>query len=123
MASENVKRLYRAAERFPPRDKEYRSLAAKGIAAPEGATAEQLRSQTGLSSWDTVEAAMRVAERMRSAHWVVAYDIPGGRGVSYEQTNEPGHYDIHGDMEELKGYLVEDFKAEVQRVETREQRS
>lgn len=103
-----TKRLYRAAERYPPANREYRSSAAKGRQPPPDASEELLRSWDALSAWDTPEAALRVARGSVSARYVVCFEIPDDCGVIYEQSGEPGHFDIRGDMEELKGYLTAD---------------
>lgn len=49
----------------------------------------------------------------RSAKWIVRYDIPEGSGVECEPSIEPGHYDIRGDIEQLKLCLAKDFKEAV----------
>jgi len=56
-----------------------------------------------------------VPKRMfsRAGTLIVRYDIPAGSKVRWEQTIEPGHYDLRGDKEELKRYLAPDFLAEV----------
>ena len=38
---------------------------------------------------------------------IVRYDIPDGSGITWEQSGEPGHYDLRGDAEELKHYLAD----------------
>jgi hypothetical protein len=43
---------------------------------------------------------------------IVRYDIPDGSGITWEQSGEPGHFDVRGDKEELKGDLA-DFVAHV----------
>lgn len=55
---------------------------------------------------------------MLFAKWIVRYDIPEGSGVPYEPTPPPGHYDIRGNLDELRSCLVPDFKVEVRRQET-----
>ena len=102
------KRLYRAAERHPPRDKEYDPPAARGRALPEGAPDEMRRSWDALSAWDTPEAAIESSHGMRSARCIVCYDIPENCRVTYEPSGDPGHFDIRGDYEELKNYLSAD---------------
>ena len=109
-----TKRLYRSAERYPPGDREYRTAAAKGRQPRPDATDEELRSWDALSAWDTPEAAMKVALGSRSARYVVCYAIPDNCGVTYEPSIEPGHFDIRGDLDELKRYLM-DVKIDVDR--------
>ena len=57
---------------------------------------------------------MEIALGSVSARWVVAFDIPDDCGVTYEPSGPPGHFDIRGDMEELKRYLS-DVKVDVER--------
>lgn len=57
---------------------------------------------------------------MLFAKWIVRYDIPEGSGVPYEPTPPPGHYDIRGNLDELRSCLVPDFKVEVRRQETKQ---
>lgn len=101
-------RLYRAAAQYPPHDREYRTRAARGKEPPPDATDDDRRSWDALSAWSTVDGARAVAAGMQSARCIVCYDIPDNCGVTYEQSIEPGHYDIRGDFEELKCYLTED---------------
>lgn len=115
MGTEIAISLFRFAERFPPGDKEYLSSQAKGRIPPSNASDELLRSWDALSGWDTLEAARQKAPLARSAKWIVRYDIPADSGVEFEPSIEPGHYDIRGDIEQLKRYLAMDFKEEVQR--------
>lgn len=124
-----TKRLCRAAERYPPADREYRTPAAKGRQIPPDASAEQrqydqfLPAKTGhretpswdaLSAWDMPEAAIVVARRSLSARFVVCFDIPDDSGVTYEPSGPPGHFDIRGDLGTLKRYLT-DVKLAVDR--------
>lgn len=116
-----TKRLYRAAERYPPADREYRTSAYRGRALPPNASEEQRRSWDALSAWDTEAAAMSVACGSMSARFVVSFDIPivcfgapGACGITCEPSGEPGHFDIRGDMEELKRYLS-DVRVDVER--------
>jgi len=113
-----TKRLYRAAERYPPRDREYRTPAAQGRQPQPDAPEQERRSWDALSAWDTPEAAMRIARGSRLARYVMSFDIPGNCGVTYEPSGEPGHFDIRGDLEELKRYLT-DVKLDVDRGDQR----
>ena len=61
---------------------------------------------------------MRVARGSRSARYVVCFDIPEDCGVTYEPAGESGHFDIRGDLEELKRYLT-DVKVDVDRGDQR----
>ena len=57
---------------------------------------------------------MEIALGSVSARCVVCFDIPDDCGVTYEPPGPPGHFDIRGDMEELKDYLS-DVKVDVER--------
>jgi hypothetical protein len=57
---------------------------------------------------------MDVALGSVSARYVVCFDIPAHCGVTYEPSGPPGHFDIRGDLEELKRYLS-DVKVDVER--------
>ena len=103
-----TKRLYRAAERHPPYDREYRPPALRNRPLPENATDGQRRSWDALSAWDTPEGAINASRTMRSASCIVCYDIPENCGVVYEPSGDPGHFDIRGDYEELKRYVSPD---------------
>lgn len=108
-----VTRLYRAVEKFPPGDKEYQTPASKGRAIPPEATDDQRKSWDALSGWSTAAAAHDIAQWIRSANWIVRYDIPDGRGVTVESCGPHGHFDIRGDVELLKSYLAPDFQEAV----------
>lgn len=106
--------LYRVARKYPPSDDEYLSPEAKGRKPPRGATAEHLRSWDALSAYSSEEGARRQAQAVpQIGKWIVCYVIPEGTGVTWEETLEPGHYDVRGDGEELKKFLVPGFCVEV----------
>ena len=53
--------------------------------------------------------------RGRRGNLIVRYDIPEGRGVTWEQgRRDPHHYDLYGDRDELRRYLVLDFRIDVE---------
>lgn len=60
-----------------------------------------------MGSEDTARAAARNATR-DLGKFIVRYDIPAGSGISATATPNitPGHYDLRGDMDELKRYLA-----------------
>jgi hypothetical protein len=66
-------------------------------------------SWDALSAWDTLEAASVASRNMRSARFIVWYDIPEHCGVTFEPSGSPGHFDLRGDFEELKQYLSADM--------------
>jgi hypothetical protein len=65
-------------------------------------------SWDALSAWDTQEAAIIASRDMRSARYIVWYDIPEHSGVIYEPSGPLGHFDLRGNLEELKTYLSAD---------------
>jgi hypothetical protein len=105
-------RLYRVAKTFPPADGEYLSPEQQGRKLRPGLTDEQRRSWDALSCWDSADGARKIGRLFpRSGSLIVRYDIPATcRHLTWEQTIEPGHYDLRGDMEELKRYLAADFE-------------
>lgn len=106
-----VKSLYRVAKEYPPGDAEYLTLQEQGRKQRAGLSEEQKRSWDALSAWDSVEGARRIGCMFpKAGQFIVRYDIPEGSGVTWEQTVEPGHYDLRGDKEELKRYLSPDFE-------------
>lgn len=117
MAAATEISLYRAVTKKIPVPKDYQSPQERGRIPPEDASEEDLQGWDALSAWDTAELAAAAALTMRSAKWVVRYDIPEGHGIRYEPSPPPGHYHlwIGGVYEELHGYLVLDSAEEIQR--------
>lgn len=112
------KSFYRAAKHNPPTDRAYRTPASKNKPIPPGLSEEKRRSWDALSAWDSEEGARRAALNAAQSgtnlgQHIVRYDIPGGVGITWEQTIEPGHYDLRGDLLALKRYLAPDFEAKV----------
>jgi len=102
--------LFRVAKAFPPGDDEYLSPQDKGRKQPASLTTEQRRSWDALSFWDSEAGARRVGQDFpKAGAFIVRYDIPENSGIRYEQTLEPGHYDLRGDKDELERCLVPDF--------------
>lgn len=77
----------------------------RGRQLPDDAPEAMRKSWDGLSAWDTPEAAVAASRDMLSAHCIVWYDIPRDCGATYEPSGPPGHFDIRGDLDELKQYL------------------
>jgi hypothetical protein len=74
----------------------------------EDATAGKKRSWNALSAFDTEEGARRQAKMFTHlGKFIVRCDIPEGSGISWEQSGEAGHYDLRGDVKELKSYLAD----------------
>ncbi len=110
----NARSFYRVAKKYPPDDTEYLTPQELGRKQRPGLTEEQKRSCDAMSSWDSEAGARRIGQMFpKSGTLIVRYDIPEGSGIQWEQTIEPGHYDLRGDKEELKRYLSPDFCKEV----------
>jgi hypothetical protein len=106
--------FYRVAKEYPPADAEYLTPQAQGRKLRPDLPEEIKRSWDALSVWDSEDGARRVGRRFpKAGKLIVRYDIPEGSGLRWEQTIEPGHFDLRGDPEELKRYLASDFLAEV----------
>jgi len=107
-------RLFRVAKQFPPAHAEYLSPQEQGRKQRPGLSDEQKRSWDALSCWDTEEGARKLGQAFpKVGSLIVRFDIPEGAGVRWEQTIEPGHYDLRDDKEELKRYLALDFVVQV----------
>lgn len=109
----DVRLLYRVAERFPPHRREYRTMRDKGVVPPENASDEMLRSWSAISGWASAELAHRAARRKTSAKCIVRYDIPIDSGILIEESLTKGHFDIFATFDQLHPYLAMDFNEEV----------
>jgi hypothetical protein len=70
------------------------------------------------SAFDTAEAAVQLAKRMRVklGRVIVRYDIPEGVGITWELVpgdEGTGHFDLFGDKEVLKRYPAIAFHLDV----------
>jgi hypothetical protein len=110
----SIRSLYRIVRAFPPRDEEYLTPRELGRKPKANSSDEDRRSLDALSSWDTEEGARRIAQQFpKLGRLIVRYDIPDTARITAEQTIVVDHFDLHGDMEELKRYLAPDFVAQV----------
>lgn len=108
MEVEQIRSFYRVAKRNPPADREYLTpfdkLGPPAADDPE----EKRRSWDALSAFDSEEGARRQAiQYTHLGRRIARYDIPPGTGITWEQTGDEGHYDLRGDKDELKTYLVD----------------
>jgi hypothetical protein len=109
--------LYRIAKTYPPGDAEVLTAQERYGAPGEHIPEDVRRTWDALSAYDSEERAVKKIEVARSAkrrgRWlgdlVVRYDIPEGSGIRFNPSLGPGHYDIRGDVEELKRYLAADY--------------
>lgn len=102
-----VKTFYRAIKTIPPTDKDYVLLfERKGHPSPD--LPEEVRnSYYAFSAYDNITGLQEQARRIRGmGRHIYRYDIPEGAGIVWKQTIAPGHYDLWGDKETLKQYLV-----------------
>jgi hypothetical protein len=105
--------FFRVSKRYPPDDRSYMTPKDKLGEPPEDASEEKKRSWDALSAFDTEDGARQQARRFTHlGSFIVRYDIPEGAGITWEQSGEPGHYDLRGNATELKRYLA-DFVARV----------
>ena len=115
MGEPRVRSFYRVVSGFPPPDGDYTTASErrKGAPPPAYVPPEKHRSwYHGYSSFDTPDGAKALAIRMRGrfGRLIARYDIPEGAGISWEpDPDEPGHFDLYGDKEELKTYLAHDY--------------
>lgn len=113
MERKAVTSFYRVSKRYPPDERSYLTPFDKLGEPPEDAPEEKRRSWDALSAFDTEEGLDWQAKMFTHlGSLIVRYDIPINANIGWEQSGEPGHYDLHGDKEELKRYLSE-FVAEV----------
>jgi len=107
-----MRTFYRVARTCPPGNDDYTTASERrgGAPPPPYVPPERHRSwYDGLSAYDTIAVARACAIRNRGklGSWIVRYDIPEGRGITWELfpgDEEDGHYDLFGDREELKSY-------------------
>lgn len=117
MKEKNTRSFYLVSRHFPPTNRAYRTPQDKGKRMPAGLSEEQQRSWAALSLWSTEEGARRAALQARQAgknlgDIIVRFDVPAGMGITWQETIEPGHFDLKGDLKALKNYLA-DFRGEV----------
>jgi hypothetical protein len=109
----NIRSFFRVARSYPPTAEDYRTQRDFRGDPSADLTDEERFSWDAYSAFDTEDGARRQGRRIRrlGTH-IVRYDIPDGAGIEIRQTFGPGHYDLKGSTEELRGYLA-DFHAEV----------
>jgi hypothetical protein len=114
--------FYRVAKTFPPTDQDYTTASERrnGAPPPPYIPLDRHRSwYEGYSAFDTQEAAVRLAIRMRGklGKVIVRYDVPEGVGITWESVpgdEDTGHFDLFGDKNVLKRYLATDFRLEIE---------
>lgn len=107
MEDRPVKSFYRVTKTDPPTDDDYLTPLERFGPPPDDADPERRESWDAFSAFDTPEGAIRTARRFRRlGRHIFRYDIPEGIGITWEQTIEPGHFDLRGDKEVLKRCLV-----------------
>jgi hypothetical protein len=103
-----VKTLYRATKRYPPTEKDYITRQERQGDPPPGAPEEVSESRGALSFYDTIEGPeLQIRQVPAIGRYIVRYDIPEGIGITWKETQPPGHFDIRGDKEALKECLVD----------------
>jgi hypothetical protein len=95
--------------RNPPDDRDYVTPQERKGDPPPEFTAEERRSWDALSFYDAENGVRRMAQNVRGPwKFIARYDIPVGAGITWEESIEPGHYDVRGDKELLKRCLTDD---------------
>lgn len=108
MAERPVKTFYRATKRFPPTDKDYVTRQERQGDPPPEVSREIRESWDALSFYDSLEGIERQIRRVPAiGRHIVRYDIPDGIGITWTETQPPGHFDIRGDKELLKQCMVD----------------
>jgi hypothetical protein len=103
-----VKTFYRATKRYPPTDKDYLTRQERQGNPPPNVPQEVRDSWDALSFYDTFEGIERQIRLVPAiGRHIVRYDIPEGSGITWNETQPPGHFDIRGDKELLKQCLVD----------------
>jgi antitoxin ParD1/3/4 len=65
------------------------------------------QSYYAFSAYDTVAALQQQIRQTRGmGRHIFRYDIPEESGITWMPSIAPGHYDLFGDGEELKHYLI-----------------
>jgi hypothetical protein len=106
--------FYRIAKTFPPSADEYRTKRQKDGNPPTNADAAIIRAYDGLSAFDSEAGARRQATRFRIlGSKVVRFHLPIAGHISWEQTFQPGHYTLTGELAQLAEYLDLEFVIEV----------
>lgn len=107
MEAGTVSSFYRVTKTDPPTDDDYLTPLERFGPPPDDTDPAKKESWDAFSAFDTAEGAIRTARRFkRLGRHIFRYDIPEGAGITWKQTIEPGHFDLRGDKEALKGCLV-----------------
>jgi hypothetical protein len=103
-----VKTFYRATKRYPPTDKDYLTRQERQGNPPPNVPQEVRDSWDALSFYDTFEGIERQIRLVPAiGRHIVRDDIPESSGITWNETQPPGHFDIRGDKELLKQCLVD----------------
>jgi hypothetical protein len=102
-----VRSLYRGVKTNPPTDRDYVTIKERKGEPPAGLPEEERRSWDALSFYDTEDGVREKARQIPGVgRFIARYDFPPDAGVTWEQTLEPGHYDVRGDKEAIKRCLT-----------------
>ena len=100
--------FYRVTKTDPPTEDDYLTRLERDGPPPDHLPPEVRESWDAYSAFDTAEGAIKMARRFkRLGRHICRYDIPEDAGITWQQTIEPGHYDLRGDKEVLKRCWVE----------------
>ena len=100
--------LYRIVLSDPPTRLDFESYEAQGRKPPRGATSRLLEMWSGVSTYDSKEAARAWAvQRPRLGRFIATLQIEDGAAIRIEKTgNDPHHYDLWGDPAEMLARVV-----------------
>lgn len=112
MEQPRTRTLYRAVRTNPPTDRDYVTLQERKGNPPADLPDEQRRSWDALSFYDTADGVRRMAAEIRGPwKFVARYEIPlDVTDLSWEESIEPGHYDVRGNTETLKRCLSNEIE-------------
>jgi hypothetical protein len=101
-------RLYRAVHTDPPTREDFTSAQALGIAPPND-DPEVVRTNNGISTFDSWERLSQQARRFRRiGSYMAEFVIPEGGPIIWERTfSRPGHYTVWGDPDYLLTLVTE----------------
>ena len=102
--------FYRVVRTDPPTREDMLSLAARGR-TPKQLTERERWMAQGLSVFDSVAGAERVARRARGriGTLVAELDVPYSGPVTYELTGDHGHYTAWGEPDDVLSLVVRVF--------------
>ncbi len=107
MVGQPAMTLYRVVKTSPPTEADYETHQDRLGKVPSKHPEHVKRSWDALSSFDSLDGALRLARAVpKLGDYIAQFDIPEGIGVTWEQSGEEGHYDLRGDKAALRSCFV-----------------